>query len=133
MISLKECHNCGKEKPVWKRVSGRPYCQYCSKVLFGKKTTTQSKPIKKRSAKKISDDKAYSSLRKVFLTKHPVCMAHLPGCTQQATDIHHVKGRAGGFYLDTTTWVSLCRTCHTKVELNPELGRDIDMVKTRKS
>lgn len=123
---MKECANCKQVRPIWKRVKNLPYCQRCSNVLF------PPKGLNKRSQKKVSNDNKYSELRKQFLTKHPVCMAHLPGCSLQATDIHHVMGRIEENYLDTDTWVSLCRSCHTLIETSPDLGRDLGFVKNRK-
>lgn len=122
---MKECANCKQLRPIWKRVKNNGYCQNCSKILF------PTKGLKKRSAKKISEDNSYSDLRKEFLTKHPVCMAHLPGCTQQSTDVHHIRGRIGTRYLDTEDWVGLCRACHILLETNPDIGRDLGFVKNR--
>jgi hypothetical protein len=123
---MKECGHCKKVGPFWKRVKGIGYCQTCSKILF------PTKGLNKRSTKKVKADSEYSDLRRNFLNKHPLCMAHLPGCTQQSTDIHHTRGRYGVLYLDVSTWVSLCRFCHSMIELNPELGRDIGLVKQRR-
>jgi hypothetical protein len=61
-----------------------------------------------------------------------MCQAHLPNCTNIATDVHHKSGR-GINYLDVSTWMSVCRTCHTWIELNPlkakSLGHSIDRLK----
>ena len=122
---MKECANCKQLRPIWKRVKNNGYCQSCSRMLF------PSKGLNKRSTKKIKEDNSYSELRKEFLTKHPVCMAHLPGCNQHSTDIHHIRGRIGDRYLNIEDWVSLCRSCHVLVETSPDIGRDLEFVKSR--
>ena len=81
--------------------------------------------MKQKSRKMQRIDAKYSKLRRVFLTNYSMCQAALPGCTQRSTDIHHKKGR-GKYHNDITTWLSVCRTCHNWIELNPidaqELG-----------
>jgi hypothetical protein len=73
-------------------------------------------------------NRKYSKLRIQFLTDKPNCMASLPGCTLRSSEIHHKKGR-GKYHNDITTWLSVCRSCHTWIELNEpeaiELGFSI--------
>jgi len=70
-------------------------------------------------------DLAYTKLRKKFMEEKPMCEAALPGCTGQSTDVHHKKGR-GQYHLMVSTWLSVCRHCHTYIEEHPaeaiELG-----------
>mgnify|MGYP003124788755 FL=1 len=61
----------------------------------------------------------YTQVRRVFMEKHPMCEARLPGCNTHSTDVHHKKGR-GKHLLDTTTWLSVCRTCHNWIEEHPK-------------
>jgi Pyruvate/2-oxoacid:ferredoxin oxidoreductase delta subunit len=76
--------------------------------------------IPSRSSKKVKEDALYTVMRKVFLDQHPMCMMAIPGkCTQTATDIQHKKGR-GEYFLDTTTWMSACRGCHSYADTHPE-------------
>ncbi len=69
-------------------------------------------------------NREYSKLRKQFLSERSVCRAKIHNCSIQATDVHHMKGR-GKYHLDTTTWLSVCRNCHTWIELNPEDAKDL--------
>jgi len=73
-------------------------------------------------------NKEYTKLRVEFLTDKPNCMASLPGCALRASEVHHKKGR-GKYHNDITTWLSVCRSCHTWIELNQseaiELGFSI--------
>lgn len=124
-----KCAGCKREGKIWKRVKDDGYCQSCSKSLSSKKQTIKQ-PLRQRSAKKVKLDDQYSKLRRQFLLDHPVCQAHLPGCSQASTDVHHTQGR-GKYYLKVDTWVSLCRACHKTIEENPDLGRDLGMVEQR--
>ena len=70
-----------------------------------------------QSKKMAKINREYSKLRIEFLIDKPNCMASLPGCTLRAAEIHHKKGR-GKYHNDITTWLSVCRNCHTWIELN---------------
>ena len=84
--------------------------------------------MKQKSKKMQKLDAKYSKLRRVFLTDYPMCQAALPRCTHKSTDVHHKKGR-GTYHNDITTWLSVCRNCHTWIESNApeaiELGFSI--------
>jgi hypothetical protein len=87
--------------------------------------------IKKVSAKLSKANSEYSKIRKVYLTQHPVCHAKIYKCSLHATDVHHKKGR-GKYHLDTTTWLPVCRNCHTWITDNHndsiELGFSISRI-----
>lgn len=72
----------------------------------------------------------YSKLRKVFFDKHPMCQAKIHNCSLKSTDVHHMKGR-GKYHLDTSTWLSVCRSCHNWIENNPEDAKDLGFSMTR--
>jgi len=125
----KICSNCGESRVIWKNYEGEKYCKYCwgatkAAMDAGKPLKPRAK-IKPKSAKQSKLDIIYSQLRKIFLTDHPVCQANLAGCTHEATDVHHKKGR-GKWYLVIKTWMPLCRSCHKWIEEHPieatELG-----------
>ena len=81
--------------------------------------------MRNKSRKMQYIDTKYRKLRKGYLTTYPMCQAALPDCSQKSTDIHHKKGR-GKYHNDINTWLSVCRSCHNWIELNPvdaeELG-----------
>lgn len=87
--------------------------------------------MRQKSRKMQRIDTKYNKLRGVFLMEKPMCQAALPSCTLKSTDIHHKKGR-GKYHNDITTWLSVCRTCHNWIELNPieaeELGFSIKRI-----
>lgn len=86
--------------------------------------------IKKVSKKMAKNNSEYSELRKLFLSKKPMCEAKIHNCTLKSTDIHHKKGR-GEYYLDTTTWLSVCRSCHDWIEDNPEDAKELGFSENR--
>ena len=87
--------------------------------------------MKNKSRKMQRIDAKYSKLRRVFLTDYPMCQAALPRCGSKSTEVHHKKGR-GIYHNDVNTWLSVCRSCHTWIELNPieaeELGFSIKRI-----
>lgn len=129
MIKAKKklCDNCNTEQFIWKNDKGSRYCKSC----WLRHKSSETKPLKKRkhinpvSKKTQVLNDAYKPIRRDFMEENPICQAALPGCTNYATDVHHKKGR-GKYMLVIKTWLSVCRTCHTWIELNPneaiELG-----------
>jgi hypothetical protein len=136
MKSLKECDNCNKPKLIWKNYGGKKWCKHCWSCHSSnvkQKPTVKTASIRPRSSKKEKLDNIYSQQRKLFLTYKPMCEAHIPGiCTQVSTDVHHKKGRLGGNYLDTTTWLSVCRACHDYIETNPLFAKEEGFSQNRK-
>ena len=81
-------------------------------------------PMKRVSSRRSREAKAYRQKRKLFLAAHPDCMV----CwiynlvAYRATDIHHL-GQRGKNYLDETTWLAVCRSCHERIHRNPAAAR----------
>lgn len=85
-------------------------CKFCWQKQY-------AKPIKKvsESHRKTLDE--YSPKRKLFLSTRPLCEMKLEGCTRKAVCIHHKKGKESRYlYLDDNYWMSVCNSCHRKVE-----------------
>lgn len=112
---LKICSACNKPSILWK--SNPKLCKPCAMKAGG------SKPINKVSVSKAKQDKAYSTLRAVYLQNNPYCKANLLGCTMNATDVHHKAGR-GENLLNIKTWLSLCRNCHRWIEEHPAEAKE---------
>jgi hypothetical protein len=106
------------------------------------KRKTRLRPVSKRRS---ADMKLYSSLRKDFLAMYPLCYVYWQEVLLQSTglsyecwsnmvreggyenpcpasDIHHVHKR-GKNYLDTTTWMSVSRKNHERIEQNKKWAR----------
>lgn len=116
---------CGENQYIWKNHEGKRYCKQCwsaySSVLKKEQIpTVRQCPIPSRSPKRTKEEKIYQGKRIIFLSEHPVCEMHLPFCTIQSTDVHHMEGRIGELLLDVTKWKAACRACHNWVETHPK-------------
>lgn len=126
MQKLKKCFKCGDLKVIWKNHEGNRYCKNCWCAINVKQSNLTSKVKKRlpsRSLKRKVQDVEYSKLRKQFLLDYPMCQAHLPGCLQVSSEVHHKKGR-GKYYLDVSTWIALCHNCHVFIELHPDFAKE---------
>lgn len=109
---MKTCQSEKCNHPVW----GKGYCKsHQFKRSDFKPRQRDQKPIRKVSKKMSSELKLYSKLRREFLEANPFCAVYpnLP-----ATDIHHKKGR-GKYLNDTSTWLSVSREGHQRIEMFP--------------
>lgn len=68
--------------------------------------------IKTATKKRQKQNRAYTKVKKKFLTDNPTCQANLEGCTHVATDLHHIGGRTGENLLKVEDFAALCRNCH---------------------
>jgi len=85
-------------------------------------------PIKKVSAKRDKENKAYLTLRKVFLENHKTCQVNQDG---RSVEVHHTysgKDRDKHF-LDVKTWLAVCRGCHNWIHKNPLEARKLGYLK----
>lgn len=120
MITLKKklCDGCSEPRVIWKNFQGKRYCKQCWSCHEGNvkhKPTVKQFPLPRVSEKRSKEERIYSLKRLVYLKEHPMCEMHLPGCTQHAAEVHHMEGRTGENYLDTTKWKSGCHVCHVWV------------------
>lgn len=139
MSSIKQkigkCIDCPPGSPDVPLIAGRCYALHYWKH---RKTLKPQKQMKRKAVKKISDkmlgkvDK-YKVLRISFLKENPICFAKLQGCTKEATDIHHTMGRTGDLFLDYSTWIGVCRHCHTWIETHPNEAKELGLSASRLS
>ena len=76
--------------------------------------------IRKMSPKRKRDSVRYDILRRQHLDANPVCA--FEGCTAPAVHVHHQKKR-GKYYLDTTTFLSMCFQHHRWIHDNENEAR----------
>lgn len=134
-MKLKVCDGCGLEKPIWKSsgTGGLKLCKYCWSCH--KSGDNIQKPtisnIPRVSAKRAKKDAEYSKLRQRYLTENPLCMVNVNGCMHNATDIHHTRSGSDRdtYYLVQSTWLAVCRACHSWIHENPEKARILGHLK----
>jgi hypothetical protein len=140
---LKPCTHTGCNNPRfskglcmahWKPVYGK-HIQKAPMVVNKKKVSQQLankpiSPISKAQAKRLAE---YRRLRDQFMRNHPVCQARLDGCSTIASDLHHAAGRCGNNLLDTTTYIALCRNCHSYIEVHPAFAKEHGFSQSRLS
>jgi len=117
--------------------SGQHYAKNRCRVhyVFPSKLNPKSiakavKPIRQVSSKQAKLNRAYLVIRNEYMKAHKVCEARLPGCTYNATECHHSKGR-GEFMLDQTSYKALCHACHVYIELHPKEAKIIGLSASR--
>lgn len=134
-VKLKKCAGCNLDKVIWKNHEGNKYCKDCWYSKEVTKSPSNKRPIKPKSDKKDVLDVLYSKMRKEFLElpENATCRAKLPGCLnvyKQELTVHHTKGR-GVYYLDKSTWIPLCMSCHMWVETHPKEAREMNLSQTK--
>jgi 5-methylcytosine-specific restriction endonuclease McrA len=72
-------------------------------------------PQQQKAAKK---KRAYSIARGKYLQANPICEIQSPVCTNTATEISHIKGRARGGSDEPENFKAACSYCGQYVEHN---------------
>ena len=132
-IKKKQCDVCKKEKMIWKNHEGKKFCQQCWNGVkpVKAKPTAVKRVLPSRSLKRSKEEKLYSGKRIIFLNEHPMCEAHLSGCYQYSSQVHHKysgKDRSSHF-LDKDTWMAVCHVCHQWIHLNSKEARKLGYLK----
>jgi hypothetical protein len=122
---LKKCAGCEKEKHIWKSHGKEKYCKECWYTIDKPKSIS---PVSKKRQVEMDE---YSKKRKAFLALKPQCEAYLVGCTRTSSDVHHKAGRVGDNYLKISTWLAVCRSCHTYIETHPEEAKELGFSESR--
>jgi len=122
---LKLCAACNQLKHIWKSDKKDKYCKECWYTI------EKPKSIPPVSEKRRSEMDKYALLRELFIKTKPNCQAKLVGCTGVSTDVHHKAGRVGDNYLKMSTWLSVCRSCHSWIENNPAEAKELGFSESR--
>ncbi len=128
---LKKCAGCNQDKIIWKSEGREKYCKDCWYSKNPSKTPKQRTPIKKISDKRKKEMPIYDKRRLAFLSLHKFCQANLPECTKLATEVHHKKGRVGDDYLNVSTWLAACSSCHKWIEMHPIEAKELGLSESR--
>lgn len=106
-----------------KRLKGNKYLGPGARPKVEKPKVALKKPRKRVNAmseKRRIENREYMKLRRVFLKGKPLCPIALAlwGERLPATEIHHIRGRAGSLLVDTRFWLPVSRKGHDWVEAN---------------
>ncbi len=124
------CNHCYSVAEL-KKVGKWSLCENCEGLKQYQQKEKKVNKIKQVSTKQQSKLKEYSKVRKVEIKN--ICEARLNCCTGQATDIHHKMGKVGyaddyarekgiTLLVDARFFLSVCRSCHSFIEVNPEFA-----------
>jgi hypothetical protein len=86
----------------------------------------KAKQAKKTPVKKVGDKmkvrlQEYKVVRDDYMKSHRRC--EVAGCFNEATELHHKKGRENGLLTDTAYFMAVCHGCHARIDLEPEWAR----------
>lgn len=123
-VKLKNCNGCNQLKHIWKSHGKEKYCKEC---WYSMEPPKKISPVSKKMRETMDE---YSKKRAAFLVVHSKCQAKLVGCTGEATDVHHKAGR-GENHLKISTWLAVCRSCHSWIELNPLEAKELGLSESR--
>lgn len=123
----KICILCGREdQPHF----SKKRCKKCSQKSYSTKEIKRV-PIPKVSVKRKKENVDYLKLRLQFLNEHQKCEVKKLGCSIYATEIHHQfsgKDRQK-YYLNTNTWLAICRNCHNWIHSFSKEARELGLLK----
>lgn len=77
--------------------------------------------LRKLSKKHASNLREYKKIRDNFMIENPNCER----CGNEATDVHHKKGKIGNDLIDVRYFLSVCRSCHYWIECNPKEAKEL--------
>jgi 5-methylcytosine-specific restriction endonuclease McrA len=67
--------------------------------------------------RKVYDSRRWRQVRLIKLQRDPICEMQLPGCLQEATQVHHkIALKDGGRPFLMENLESACAPCHTRTE-----------------
>jgi len=107
------CIECGNTEP--KPIIGDK-CSYHYWLQKRKPIVKKPYKIKLVSKRRSKQNNEYTKARSTYLLAHPFCEARIPGCTFQAVEIHHKRGKIEGLLTDPKWFLSVCRSCHDVIE-----------------
>jgi len=101
-----------------------------------KRPLKRTQRVRRQSAKRQREGRIYTQKRKAFLERNQTCMLGGPlysagvdpKCTIATSQVHHVRRRLNGGFLDETSWAATCPNCHHYVETHAKLARELGLI-----
>lgn len=110
-----------RPKALWKQIADAKASQSPKELKTPPRgRTVARRAIPARSVKMKKRMASYLLLKTTFLEQHPACaVMHY----EPATEVHHVRGRAGELLLDTRHWLAVSAPGHRWIHSNPDAAR----------
>lgn len=90
-------------------------------------------PLRRVSKKRAHDLAIYRSLKKYVLLQRYFCeypaTDGCPSCMKPATEIHHMRGRAGAMLNNVKYWLPICREHHRYLHDHGREARELGLLK----
>lgn len=88
-------------------------------------------PLRKIAPAKMQAARHYAKRAKAFKVANPFCLAGIPpalcNCHYYTNDVHHLQGRGPNLLVEST-WMPICRSCHTWLHQNPGPARKLGLI-----
>ncbi len=101
-------------------------------LVRGEKPKKVRKPLPRVTPKRAKQNREYSVRRKAFLGVNRICcagpMLGWNNCSMRSDDVHHRAGRLGGNFLNESTWIAVCRSCHDYIHTHPKEARSLGLL-----
>lgn len=90
-------------------------------------------PLRRVSKRRAAELKVYASLKNYILSQRIYCecpsRTGAPTCLNEATQVHHLRGRHGELLNDTRYWLVVCDTCHKYIHSHGRESRQKGLLK----
>lgn len=93
------------------KLKGRKKLYWPGNLIAEKK---EKKAIEKFSAIRQKLNAIYSIVSREYLLTNKRCRARFAGCTEKATQVHHMQKRTGFFLIMSKLFFPICDNCHKK-------------------
>lgn len=97
-----------------------------------KPSQNRRKPVRRVSAKRAQQNRAYAKLRVAFLAANPFCQACVPlfgaRFPADSKELHHRAGRRGELLCHIPGFVAMCSDCHRFCHEHPGLARSAGLL-----
>lgn len=115
-VYYKVCSECLHDLAKMEKAERKAESKRDKQLLKSKLQRAEPRQVpKKVGAKQKVKNQEYSERVKVWKVENPHCKANCNQyCTKETDDCQHLRGR-GKYLMDETTWMPVCRSCHTYI------------------
>lgn len=110
-------------------------CKPCAMIIYAQKRSEKLRAIpisEKKKPSQISTQRTllntiYKMLCAELKPKHKKCQANLLGCSKNATEIHHMRGKRGILLILSTFFKYVCNNCHRHITTNSAEAKELGL------